>query len=116
MPLLFSYGTLQDRRVQLAVFGRELAGRSDGLPGYTRGRVPITDPEVLASGNETHYSNAVPSPHSEDVVTGTAFEVSEEDLTAADDYEEDAEYRRVLVTLSSGDEAWVYLAPVITKG
>lgn len=115
MPLLFSYGTLQDRPVQLAVFGRELVGRSDELPGFRRGRIPINDPEVLASGSETHYSNAVPSPHSEDVVTGTVFEVSEQDLTAADNYEEDADYRRVLVTLSSGDDAWVYLAPEITK-
>jgi hypothetical protein len=33
--LLFSYGTLQDRAVQVANFGRLLLGRPDSLPGYT---------------------------------------------------------------------------------
>src|SRR5579871_1487612 len=35
--LLFSYGTLQEKNVQIATFGRELTGRRDALPGYTRG-------------------------------------------------------------------------------
>ena len=109
MPLLFSYGTLQDKHVQIANFGRELNGRGDALPGYTRGSVPITDPEVLASGDETHYFNAVPSAHAADALSGTVFEVTEQELKAADRYEEDADYRRILVTLRSGAQAWVYL-------
>ena len=32
--LLFSYGTLQLEAVQLATFGRKLAGTADGLPGF----------------------------------------------------------------------------------
>lgn len=32
--LLFSYGTLQDKAVQLANFGRELNGQADRMPGY----------------------------------------------------------------------------------
>jgi hypothetical protein len=31
---LFAYGTLRQREVQLAIFGRRLAGRADVLPGY----------------------------------------------------------------------------------
>ena len=42
--LLFSYGTLQDKAVQLSNFGRELKGRPDTLPGYTQQLVEITDP------------------------------------------------------------------------
>ena len=34
MPLLFSYGTLQEERVQLSTFGRRLRGETDALPGY----------------------------------------------------------------------------------
>ena len=44
--LLFSYGTLQDKDVQIASFGRELTGREDALPGYVRRIVPIVDPNV----------------------------------------------------------------------
>ena len=36
MVTLFSYGTLQDKKVQIANFGRELVGREDVLPGYAR--------------------------------------------------------------------------------
>lgn len=32
--LLFSYGTLQDKAVQLASFGRELAGQAGGSAGF----------------------------------------------------------------------------------
>jgi hypothetical protein len=43
-----------------------------------------------------------------------AFEVTEQELTAADQYEKIASYRRILVTLRSGDRAWVYVhAPVV---
>ena len=107
--LLFSYGTLQYKNVQLANFGRELTGREDALPGYVRGRVPILDPEVVVSTGETHYWNAEPSSDPEAAIAGTVFEVTEQELTAADKYEEDAEYRRISVTLRSGDRAWVYL-------
>ena len=100
--LLFSYGTLRDTAVQLATFGRELAGREDALPGFTRGYVRSGDAEYL---NAIHTSNA------NDAVTGVVFEVSQEELEAADRYEEDADYRRVVVTLRSGDKAWVYIRP-----
>jgi len=113
MPLLFSYGTLQDPYIQVEVFGRELAGGPDALPGYRPGRISIADPETLASGGETHYLNAVPTGTAEDSLTGTVFEVTEAELIAADEYEEDAEYRRVLLPLRSGSEAWVYIAPAI---
>jgi gamma-glutamylcyclotransferase (GGCT)/AIG2-like uncharacterized protein YtfP len=96
MPvLLFSYGTLQDRKVQLGNFGRELKGREDTLPGYVR---------TMAS--ESRYPNIEPS--SEGAVAGMVFEVTEQELSAADRYEAGADYRRISVTLGSGDRAWVY--------
>jgi gamma-glutamylcyclotransferase (GGCT)/AIG2-like uncharacterized protein YtfP len=107
--LLFSYGTLQDKNVQIANFGRELKGREDTLPGYTRRLAPILDPNVAASTGESHYANVEPSSSPEDAVVGTVFEVTDEDLIAADKYEEPAEYRRISVTLRSGDQAWMYV-------
>ena len=60
--LLFSYGTLQYQNVQIANFGRKLTGREDALPGYTRGRVPITEPEVVASHHRKDRYRAHPEP------------------------------------------------------
>jgi gamma-glutamylcyclotransferase (GGCT)/AIG2-like uncharacterized protein YtfP len=41
-------------------------------------------------------------------VTGMVFEITAEELTAADRYEV-AQYSRVEVTLKSGVQAWVYV-------
>ena len=106
---LFSYGTLQDKNVQIANFGRELTGRDDALPGYARRLVAIMDPEMAALTGESHYANVELSSNSKDAVSGTVFEITEQELAAADKYEEVAEYRRISVTLRSGDQAWVYV-------
>jgi gamma-glutamylcyclotransferase (GGCT)/AIG2-like uncharacterized protein YtfP len=107
--LLFSYGTLQKRDIQMAHFGRELTGREDGLPGYRRRVSDVADPRVAALIGETQYANAVPSDNPEDEIPGMVFEITEEELTAADRYEEDAAYRRISVTLRSGSRAWLYV-------
>jgi hypothetical protein len=107
--LLFSYGSLQNKNVQIANFGRELNGREDALPGYVRGLAPIIDPKLMASSGESHHANVVPTSNAQDVVAGTVFEITEQELAAADIYEEVAEYRRISVRLKSGDRAWVYL-------
>jgi hypothetical protein len=108
MPLLFSYGTLQDESVQLATFGRRLVGQPDELPGFRRSSVPIADPQVVAETGMTHYANAVLTGSREDRIAGTAFEVTDADLARADAYEADAAYERVAARLLSGREAWVY--------
>ena len=98
--LLFSYGTLQDKKVQIANFGRELTGREDALPGYAR--------RIVSSG-EAHHADAELSSNAEDAVSGTVFEITEQELAAADRYEEVAGYGRISVTLRSGVQAWVYV-------
>ena len=105
--LLFSYGTLRQREVQEAVFGRRLTGRTDAIAGYALAEVTITDPAVIAaSGSEVHPV-LVPTPDGSGV-SGTVFEVGDVDLAAADDYEVD-DYTRVLLPLESGARAWVYV-------
>lgn len=106
--LLFSYGTLQDKAVQLANFGRELTGQADRMPGYRQDWVEITDPAVLATSGKSHHPIVSPSSHTDDSVAGMVFQISEEELAAADRYEV-ADYKRIAVTLASGLTAWVYV-------
>jgi hypothetical protein len=49
--LLFSYGTLQDKKVQVAHFGRELQGRRDFMPGYRQTLIESTAQELAAADN-----------------------------------------------------------------
>jgi hypothetical protein len=103
---LFSYGTLRQAGVQMAAFGRLLAGWEDVLPGYRLGRLEITDPDVLAKSDARFHPIAEESPGAE--VAGTVFTITEAELAAADAYEV-ADYKRVSVHLKSGLEAWVYV-------
>lgn len=106
--LLFSYGTLQDKAVQLANLGRELNGQADRMPGYRLDWVEITDPGVLATSGKSHHPIVSPSGQANDSVAGMVFQISEDELAAADRYEV-ADYKRVAVTLASGLTAWVYV-------
>ena len=108
MPLLFSYGTLQDPAVQRANYGHELACRADRLPGYTTVLLAITDPGVVAVSGQTHHPIVVASDDDTDGVAGTVFEISNDELAATDAYEVD-DYHRIVVTLASGVRAWVYV-------
>ena len=106
--LIFSYGTLQDRAVQLANFGRELSGSSDSLPGYSTSLIAIRDLGVVATSGKTHHTIVEPSKNVCDEVPGMVFRVTSDELAAADRYEV-AEYTRVRVTLRSGLQAWAYV-------
>jgi hypothetical protein len=106
--LIFSYGTLQDRAVQLANFGRELMGTSDSLPGYSTSLIAIRDLKVVAASGKTHHTIAKRSENLADEVHGTVFEITPAELAAADRYEV-SEYTRVQVTLKSGMRAWAYV-------
>jgi hypothetical protein len=53
MPLLFSYGTLQQDNVQQATFGRLLKGSADALVGYAQSMVTIEDADVVAKSGKT---------------------------------------------------------------
>ena len=105
---LFSYGTLQDKAVQLANFGRALSGSDDSLPGYCTALIPIRDPAVVATSGKTHHLIAVLSHDPSDEVPGTVLEITPLELEAADRYEV-SEYTRVWVRLKSGTEAWAYV-------
>lgn len=110
MPLLFSYGTLQQKDVQMSTFGRLLQGQPDALQGFESSLLPITDPHVVATTGQTHYANITFNGRNDDQVNGTTFEITDEELAAADRYEQPAGYERISVQLASGKQAWVYMA------
>jgi hypothetical protein len=106
--LLFSYGTLQDKAVQLANFARELTGSADSLPGYSTSLIAIRDPALVLASGKTHHTIADPSANLADEVRGMVYQITPQELDAADRYEV-SEYTRVLATLKSGKLAWVYV-------
>jgi gamma-glutamylcyclotransferase (GGCT)/AIG2-like uncharacterized protein YtfP len=108
MPLLFSYGTLQDEQVQLSTFGRRLDGQHDALVGYKPSLVRIDDQEVTGALGRTHHANMTFTGNDADRVPGTRFEITDAELAQADAFEAPFNYVRVAATLASGREAWVY--------
>ncbi|MDY0744651.1 gamma-glutamylcyclotransferase family protein [Paucibacter sp. R3-3] len=105
---LFSYGTLQLEAVQLATFGRRLAGQVDRLPGYRLEQLAIGDPAVVKTSGKTHHPIAVPTGQAGDTIDGMVIEVTPAELAHADAYEV-SDYRRAAVTLASGVTAWAYV-------
>lgn len=111
--VLFSYGTLQQRAVQLANYGRELAGEPDALPGYRLDRLVIDRPDVVSISGKAVHTIARHSGHPADRIEGTVFDLTEAEFAATDDYEVEP-YRRIEVILESGRTAWAYVGPPIS--
>ena len=109
MPLIFSYGTLQQEDVQLATFGRRLNGQRDALRGFAQSLVKIEEPKVAAAIGKTHHANVTFNGNDDNRVPGMVFEITDAELAAVDEYEIAFLYRRVDVTLASGRRAWVYV-------
>ena len=105
---LFSYGTLRQPDVQMALFGRSLTGSDDAMPGYRTTMLEITDPAVLATSGERFHPIVEPSSDPADEVAGRVFQISEAELWQADAYEV-SDYARIRVQLRSGLFSWVYV-------
>src|SRR5436190_17845924 len=100
MPLLFSYGTLQDPAVQLSTFGRLLKGEPDELVGFERSLLKIDDPDFVKASGKSHHSIVRFNGRNDSRVTGTVLELTDSELAQADEYEP-AGYTRIPVTLGS---------------
>lgn len=105
---LFSYGTLQTESVQLSTFGRRLSGNKDSLIGYRLRMIKIEDQDFVATSGAEYHRTLEFTGNASDLVEGTVFSVTQQELEQADAYEP-AGYKRVKVPLQSGSEAWVYL-------
>jgi gamma-glutamylcyclotransferase (GGCT)/AIG2-like uncharacterized protein YtfP len=108
MPNLFSYGTLQKEQVQLETFGRILRGEKDILVGYQLKMLEIKDPEVLRKSNQKYHPILEFSGNSADEVEGVLFEVSNEEILQADQYEVD-DYKRIETVFKSGKKGFIYV-------
>jgi hypothetical protein len=105
---LFSYGTLQLEAVQVATFRRQLAGTSDALRGFDLVLLKIEDPTVVAISGKAQHTMARFTGRASDVVSGTVFAVTPDEIQNADKYEV-AAVKRVPVVLQSGIRAWAYV-------
>lgn len=94
---LFSYGSLQQEAVQLSTFGRRLMGDRDELPGFR-----------LGTGGP--HADALFTGSLDDRIAGKWFDVTADELAAADAYERADQYKRLGVTLATGRAAWVYVS------
>ena len=105
---LFSYGTLQMKRVQKETFGRYLDGTKDTFVGYVLSEVKIRDAAVIEkSGTDLHPILRF-SGNESDKIQGTIFKITPFELAQADKYEV-AEYKRTQARFQSGTLAWVYV-------
>jgi gamma-glutamylcyclotransferase (GGCT)/AIG2-like uncharacterized protein YtfP len=109
MEWLFSYGTLQQKNVQQANFGRELEGVKDSLPGYVVAEIRISDKRVIRESGKEFHPILKYTGNDEDQVLGTVFEMTSDELARADEYEVD-DYTRVSAQLLPGRECWIYAA------
>jgi hypothetical protein len=107
---LFAYGTLQQREVQLATYGRLLEGTPDALSGYRLEPLTITDPEVVRLSGKAVHNIASQSGDAADRIPGVVFLLTPDELAATDKYEVDV-YARVEVMLDSGTRAFAYVEP-----
>ncbi len=105
---LFSYGTLQNESIQLAIFGRTLAGTPDTLVGYRVIMSATEDQDFVEKSGAVRHRNLEFTGVLSDIVEGTVLTITPKELQQADAYEPN-DYERVLVQLNSGSKAWVYL-------
>ncbi|KAB5490851.1 MULTISPECIES: gamma-glutamylcyclotransferase family protein [Flagellimonas] len=98
MEHLFTYGTLQERQVQLDVFGHLMEGHPDVLLSFKK----------MENAVYGQYPVVIRTENVKDKVKGTVYTLSIIDLEKADAYETDA-YKREKIPLESGLEAWVYI-------
>jgi len=94
--LLFIYGTLLNKNIQIKLLGKIIKGDPDTFNNHK-----IT--EIIIE--EEKYPNIYFSINSE--VNGMVIRVTKEELSIIDKYETNT-YKRVKIVLVSGNKAWVY--------
>ena len=109
MPLLFSYGALQQENVQLSTLRKRLNGQRAELSGFEQSSVRIEDPQVAAATGKTRHADVKFNGHEDSRVPGMVFEITDAELASVDKYEAAFSYKRVAARLVSGRQAWVYV-------
>ena len=99
MEKLFTYGMLQDTKVQGNLFGHTLIGIPDTLTGYEHAEGII---EIEGGKYDVARIKAGSK------IEGVVYELNKSELKIADKYE-GKDYERIKVKLLSGAESWVYV-------
>ncbi len=104
MENLFVYGTLQQEKIQIDIFGKRVPGKKDILPGYEKYTIRIPE-----NAGGSSYPAIKPSLKNESKVKGIVLPIQEKDLILTDRYEGNSYFRKKL-KLESGISAWTYIA------
>ena len=78
------------------------------LRGFELALLKIEDQTVVAISGKAHHTMAKFTGRASDVISGTVFAVTPDEIRSADTYEVPA-VKRVAVVLQSGLGAWVYV-------
>tara|TARA_X000000368_G_scaffold419047_1_gene421788 strand:+ start:132 stop:464 length:333 start_codon:yes stop_codon:yes gene_type:complete len=108
MESLFSYGTLQYRKVQIETFGRILNGTNDILIGYKLKELKIKNQDVINTSGEENHPIIYKTENKSDFIKGILFKVSKEEIILSDKYEA-CNYKRINLKFQSGKSGWVYV-------
>jgi gamma-glutamylcyclotransferase (GGCT)/AIG2-like uncharacterized protein YtfP len=95
METIFVYGTLKESEVQKNVIGRVAQITPNILQGH--------DLSSIVINNNTYWIAKIGL----GLIAGYTYKVSKEELLKIDEYETTA-YKRKLVKLKNGQQAWVY--------
>ena len=79
----------------------------DELVGFERSLLRIEDPDFVATSGTAYHAIVKFNGRSDSRVSGMVFEVTDNELARADEYEPDG-YTRMTAMLASGKRAWVY--------
>ncbi|MEP7342360.1 MAG: gamma-glutamylcyclotransferase family protein, partial [Acidobacteriota bacterium] len=82
-------------------------GQADELVRFEQSSITLDDPQVVALSGKTQHVIVKFNGRGASRVVGTVFEITDEELLRADQYE-CAPYERVAAMLASGKQAWVY--------
>ena len=86
MENLFSYGTLQYRKVQIETFGRILNGTNDILIGYKLKELKIKNQDVINTSGKENHPIIYKTGNKSDFIKGVLFNVSKEEIILSDKY------------------------------
>lgn len=100
MKKVFIYGTLCDKNLRKEITGREVPVSFTGkLTGF----------ELSSVFDDGHsYPIIIQNENSDQIINGDVIEVNDEELLLLDQYEGRL-YRRVMVCLKNGLQAWSYI-------
>ena len=104
---LFSYGSFTQASVHQRVYGRRLVGTLDSLPGYRLQLIDVPGEDVETLGLTRQPAAVEGNP--DDLIAGMRYQISDLELAAVDAINS-AVFERVFVELSSGEQAWVFVA------